>query len=200
MVSGGRRKVVTKADLRKRGYPKKKIDKVKWKLICAMLLKLARENPVSGYDSSGDSFLQPELETTLTLRGLRRNSGMYEGEEAVPWRIVYAGDVLFEKEQVDEDPFVEFNPFASPHTVWGNSYAGRVKQTQNARTALTAACSITPILLSTLVGKWCKVGWSILRKCLIAALAGLCRPLALMPFVLLSILTSIRSSIRHWKC
>lgn len=133
----GRRKVVTKADLRKRGYPKKKIDKVKWETdLRDAPEKLARENPVSGYDSSGDSFLQPELETTLLYEAYVELV-MYEGEESSLWRIVYAGDVLFEKEQVDEDPFVEFNPLRIPHTVWGNSYAGRVKQTQNARTALT---------------------------------------------------------------
>lgn len=134
----GRRKLVTRADLIDMGYPKEKVDKVKWDEEGIKLApeKLARERPAAGLDTLGDNPLQEEL-TGVILYTAYVKLVMYRGEKACLWRIVYASDVVFEKDRVDEDPFLEFDPLRVPHTVWGNNYAGRVAQTQNARTVLT---------------------------------------------------------------
>lgn len=134
----GRRRKITKADLLKMGYPAAKIKRIKWdETLSSAPEKQAREDPTSDLSNLMDDPIQPEQEG-VELIEVYVDLVMYKDEnEATLWRIRYAGDVLLEKDQVEEDPYVEFNPLRIPHTVWGNSYAGRVIQTQNARTVLT---------------------------------------------------------------
>lgn len=52
------------------------------------------------------------------------------------WRLLYAGDVLLEKEVVKHRPYLLFVPLRIPHKVHGDNYAKRIFPTQNANTML----------------------------------------------------------------
>ena len=52
-------------------------------------------------------------------------------------RIVKAGNVILDKEQVDRRPFVVFCPLPIPHSFYGSNFADKLCATQNARTVLT---------------------------------------------------------------
>lgn len=52
------------------------------------------------------------------------------------WRLLYAGDVLLEKEVVKRRPYILFVPLRIPHKVHGDNYAYRIFPTQNANTVL----------------------------------------------------------------
>lgn len=133
----GRRRKVTKSDLRKMGYPLEKIKRIKWdETLSFSPERQAREAPTGDLSGLMDDPIQPEQEGVELIEAYVELV-MYKNEQATLWRIRYAGDVLLEKDQVEEDPYVEFNPLRVPHTTWGNSYAARVIQTQNARTVLT---------------------------------------------------------------
>jgi hypothetical protein len=45
--------------------------------------------------------------------------------------------VLFDCDEVDEDPYIEFVPMRRAHAWYGNNYAAKSIPTQNARTVLT---------------------------------------------------------------
>lgn len=134
----GRRRKVTKSHLLKMGYPMEKIKRIKWdETLSFAPEKQAREAPTGDLSGLMDDPIQPEQDG-VELIEVYVELVMYKGEnQATLWRVRYAGDVLLEKDPVEEDPYVEFNPLRIPHTTWGNSYAGRVIQTQNARTVLT---------------------------------------------------------------
>jgi len=53
------------------------------------------------------------------------------------YRIVKAGNVMLEMEQVTRRPFVAFVPLPIPHAFYGNNFASKVVPIQNARTVLT---------------------------------------------------------------
>ena len=53
------------------------------------------------------------------------------------YRIVKAGNVMLEMEQVTRRPFVSFVPLPIPHAFYGNNFASKVVPIQNARTVLT---------------------------------------------------------------
>jgi hypothetical protein len=52
------------------------------------------------------------------------------------WKVVSAGDVLIEKEEVDRDPFLFFVPLPIPHSFFGSNFASKVIPIQNARSIL----------------------------------------------------------------
>jgi len=52
-------------------------------------------------------------------------------------RIVKAGNVILDKEEVDRRPFVVFCPLPIPHSFYGSNFADKLCATQNARTVLT---------------------------------------------------------------
>jgi hypothetical protein len=56
---------------------------------------------------------------------------------AVLHRVVKAGNVLLEKEQVKRRPFITFTPLPIPHTFYGSNFAEKLIATQNAKTVLT---------------------------------------------------------------
>jgi len=57
--------------------------------------------------------------------------------EATLWRIVKAGDVILDKQEVDSKPFFVFSPLANAHSAIGTSLVERLKPIQNAKTTLT---------------------------------------------------------------
>ena len=52
-------------------------------------------------------------------------------------RVVTAGNVLLEKEEVKRRPFITFCPLPIPHTFYGSNFAEKLIPTQNAKTVLT---------------------------------------------------------------
>jgi len=61
-----------------------------------------------------------------------------EGEGiAKLYRVVKAGNVLLDKEEVDRRPFCVFTPLPIPHSFYGSNFADKLCATQNARTVLT---------------------------------------------------------------
>ena len=52
-------------------------------------------------------------------------------------RVVKAGNVLLEKEEVKRRPFITFCPLPIPHTFYGGNFAEKLIPTQNAKTVLT---------------------------------------------------------------
>lgn len=52
------------------------------------------------------------------------------------YRIVKAGNVILEDDEVDKKPFIPFVPMPLPHSFYGSNYAAKVIPTQNARTTL----------------------------------------------------------------
>lgn len=183
----GRRKLVTRADLIDLGYPKEKVDKVRWDVDTIKLApeKLARERATAGLSTLGDDPIQEEQRGVILYEAYVKLV-LYKNEGPSLWRIVYACDVIFEKDQVEEDPYLEFDPLRVPHTMWGNSYAGRVAQTQNARTVLTRG--ILDHTSITLNPRWGVVQGGLVnpKEMLDNRLGGivnLTRPDAVAPFV-----------------
>ncbi len=56
--------------------------------------------------------------------------------EPSTWRVIWAGNVLLEKEPVGRHPFQYFIPLPKAHTAWGVNYAMISKGIQNARSIL----------------------------------------------------------------
>lgn len=52
-------------------------------------------------------------------------------------RVVKAGNVLLEREEVDRRPFITFAPLPIPHAFYGSNFAEKLIATQNAKTVLT---------------------------------------------------------------
>ena len=52
-------------------------------------------------------------------------------------RVVKAGNVILDMEQVERRPFVTFCPLPIPHSFYGSNFAEKLCATQNARTVLT---------------------------------------------------------------
>ena len=52
-------------------------------------------------------------------------------------RVVTAGNVLLEREEVKRRPFITFCPLPIPHTFYGSNFAEKLIPTQNAKTVLT---------------------------------------------------------------
>jgi cell fate (sporulation/competence/biofilm development) regulator YlbF (YheA/YmcA/DUF963 family) len=136
----GRRMPKTKAELVALGYPKEKIDKISWDDTTLSMTPevLAREKAVASDSPLMDDPVQEELSKVLLYQTYLKLALKGDGTACL-YRVVHTESVLFEVEEVDEDPYVEFNPLRRPHTTWGNNYGQRVVSTQNARTVLTRA-------------------------------------------------------------
>lgn len=76
---------------------------------------------------------QVELYTTYTKMVLESD------KKARLYRVIHAGQVVFDICEVDEDEFVECRLLRRAHVWYGNNFAQRTIQTQNARTVLTRA-------------------------------------------------------------
>ncbi len=63
---------------------------------------------------------------------------MLEGDDHPKlYKVVRLGHETLECEEIEELPFLTFVPLPIPHSFYGNSFAGRIIPTQNARTSLT---------------------------------------------------------------
>ncbi|API58516.1 hypothetical protein BSL82_03675 [Tardibacter chloracetimidivorans] len=55
------------------------------------------------------------------------------------WKVVHVGEVLLEKQKVNDHPFVAYVPQPIPHTFYGNNFAARTIQHANTKTVLARA-------------------------------------------------------------
>lgn len=57
--------------------------------------------------------------------------------EAKLFKVISAGDVLLDKEEVDSKPFFAFSPLVNPHELIGADFVEKLKPIQNSKTTLT---------------------------------------------------------------
>ena len=134
----GHRTAKTKADLIEMGYKKSLVKglstesphSVDWTLEA-----LARNNPVESQQASDDP-VDTEMEVVLLYESyIRMQIDSKKGVRL--YKICHVGDTMLdEPEEVDRAPFITYCPLPIPHLFYGNSFAGRVIPTQNARTVL----------------------------------------------------------------
>lgn len=132
----GRKVLKTRAELIEEGYDKAKV----MSLPEESELSLSDEKQTRDKDTwdSGvnDQAVQPELAQVMLYVTFIPLSLRGDGKAAL-YRIVHAGGVLFEMDEVEEDEFLVFTPLRRPHSQYGNNFAKRIVPTQNARTVLT---------------------------------------------------------------
>ena len=134
------RTLKTKAELIKMGFDPKKVELVHYDDSMGLDLSpevLARNEPVETYQWLNNA-IQPELEKVMLYESyvkmvIDKKKGVRQ------YKICHTNDVLFEYEEVEHCPFLEYVPLPVPHIFYGNNYAARVVPYQNARTALTRA-------------------------------------------------------------
>jgi hypothetical protein len=85
---------------------------------------------------ANDDPIQDEMEVVLLYESYVRMQ--IDSKKGVKlYKICHAGDTMLdEPEEVDKAPFIAYVPLPIPHLFYGNSFAGRVIPTQNARTVL----------------------------------------------------------------
>jgi hypothetical protein len=128
----------TKSDLIEEGYDAKKVEEIGTGADDGPL-DLTAEKRVR-FEDIGASLLEDGEAQEQTKGLLVYESYMYIDMDgsgvAKLWKIVTAGNVVLDKEQVDKKPFLHFCPIPLPHAFYGSNYASRVIPTQNARTVL----------------------------------------------------------------
>lgn len=146
----GRKTLKTKADLIYDGFPKKKVLDLPVENELQMSSE-RQERDKEIDDGLAEGAVQPELETVMLYETYIPLSLKGDGTSAL-YRIVHAGGVLFEIDEVEQDNFLEFIPLRRPHSQFGNNFAKRIVSTQNARTVLTRA--ILDHTASTVNPRW----------------------------------------------
>lgn len=135
----GHRTMKTKAELVDAGYNKKKVEALRSddpRNVDFSPEALARNEPVETSQASDDP-IQKELEMVLLYESYVRMQ-IDKSKGVRLYKICHVGDTMLdEPEEVDKAPFLVYIPLPIPHLFYGNSFAGRVIPTQNARTVLT---------------------------------------------------------------
>lgn len=127
----------TKNDLLKAGYPKAKVEKLRFtgtKDVDMDYEKQVRFEPIDdiistddGYDESVQEALVYECYIRLDMEGRGVNK---------LYKVVYSSGVILDQEEVARIPFATFVPLPVPHTFFGENFAKSVIPVQNARTVL----------------------------------------------------------------
>jgi hypothetical protein len=135
----GHRVLKTRADLIAMGFPKDKVDSVSWDDDRSMEMSpeaQARDAVTMMGSTLGTDAVQDELQRVM-LHETYMDFAMGSDGTAALYKFIHAGAVLFDYEEVDEDPYLVYAPLRMPHTWFGGNFAARVIPTQNARTVLT---------------------------------------------------------------
>jgi hypothetical protein len=98
---------------------------------------LARNSPVETAQSL-DNPIQPEMEQVMLYESYVRMQ-IDKAKGVRLYKIFHSSDVMLEYEEIDKRPFLCYVPLGIPHLFYGNNFAARVIQTQNARTVLYRA-------------------------------------------------------------
>jgi hypothetical protein len=128
---------MTKSQLLKEGYDKKKVEKLEFTSKNPSTLdyeKSLRYQPIG--DSLGDDGDIQDATNTITVHEIYAHLDMNQSGQANLWRIVYGGDVVFEKERIARMPFASFVPIPTPHTFFGENFGLAVMPIQNTRTIM----------------------------------------------------------------
>lgn len=136
------RSLKTKDDLIKMGFDKKKVERisrVEDKLTLQALPETwARFQQLDAGFKVDTSEQQDELKTILVHECYWKFKRQGD-KHAKLYKVVRAGNVTLEIQEVDDLPFVVFAPLPIPHSFYGNNFAARVIPSQNVRTVLTRA-------------------------------------------------------------
>lgn len=136
------RSLKTKDDLIKMGFDRKKVEsisRVEDKLTLQALPETwARFQQLDAGFKVDTSESQDELKTILVHECYWKFKRKGD-KHAKLYKIVRAGNVTLEIQEVDDLPFVVFAPLPIPHSFYGNNFAARVIPSQNVRTVLTRA-------------------------------------------------------------
>lgn len=136
------RSLKTKDDLIKMGFDKKKVERisrVEDRLTLQALPETwARFQQLDAGFKVDTSEQQDELKTILVHECYWKFKRQGD-KHAKLYKIVRAGNVTLEIQEVDDLPFVVFAPLPIPHSFYGNNFASRVIPSQNVRTVLTRA-------------------------------------------------------------
>lgn len=127
----------TKSALLKEGFPKDKVEEISFtgtKDIDADYEKQQRFEPIDDIISTDEGYQEAVQEATVHECYIRLDMEG-TGKDAL-WKIVYAGGVILDKEQIARMPFATFVPLPIPHTFFGENFAKSVIPVQNARTVL----------------------------------------------------------------
>lgn len=127
----------TKAELIEMGFPKSKIDKVYSGDGPQQLngdVETRHETTSDPFSLNTDS-AQDELDSVYLHTTYLKMALEGDGTAAL-YRVVHTDTVIFECDEVDEDEFIVCNLLRRPHIFWGDNYAKRQMQSQNARTVL----------------------------------------------------------------
>jgi hypothetical protein len=129
----------TKADLVEMGYDKAKINKIytgdgqshRNQAPEVQARHASTSDPFTpSTEGAQDELMAVYLHTTYLKMALEKDG------TAALYRVVHTDAVVFECDEVDEDEFIVCNLLRRPHVWWGDNYAKRQMQSQNARTAL----------------------------------------------------------------
>jgi hypothetical protein len=136
------RSLKTKDELIKMGFDQKKVEsisRVEDKLTLQALPETwARFQQLDAGFKIDSSEQQDELKTILVHECYWKFKRQGD-KHAKLYKIVRAGNVTLEIQEVDDLPFVVFAPLPIPHSFYGNNFAARVIPSQNVRTVLTRA-------------------------------------------------------------
>ena len=130
----GHRCEKTISELKKEGYPAKLVDKISTDENTAF-----DEEKQIRFDEALDSSMKEDFtDATRTVVVIECYVHMdIEGTGKTQyWKIIKAGDVVLDKEQVARHPFKSFAPLPIPHSFWGSNFAHKAVPLQNARTVL----------------------------------------------------------------
>lgn len=136
------RSLKTKDDLIKMGFDPKKVDsisRVEDKLTLQALPETwARFQQLDAGFKVDTSEQQDELKTILVHECYWKFKRKGD-KHAKLYKVVRAGNVTLDIQEVEDLPFVVFAPLPIPHSFYGNNFAARVIPSQNVRTVLTRA-------------------------------------------------------------
>ena len=132
----GRKMMKTRAALIKDGYDRDKVNRLPTaEELKTSMERLARLEATQNTLSFADDPPQRELEHVQLCETYIELSLGDDGTSSL-YKVVHGDNALFSCEEVDEDPFVTFEPLRRPHSQYGNNFAARIIPTQVARTAL----------------------------------------------------------------
>jgi hypothetical protein len=136
------RSLKTKDDLIKMGFDQKKVEsisRVEDKLTLQALPETwARFQQLDAGFKVDSSEQQDELKTILVHECYWKFKRKGD-KHAKLYKIVRAGNITLDIQEVEDLPFVVFAPLPIPHSFYGNNFASRVIPSQNVRTVLTRA-------------------------------------------------------------
>jgi hypothetical protein len=135
------RTLKTRAELKREGYDPIVVDTINWSDARSLDLtgeQISRNYPVNDGTAPIDDAVQPELQKVMLYETYIRMD-QRNGKGAKLYKILHAGNILLDNEEVDRAPFIAFHPLRVSHIFHGNNFAYRCVPYQNARTVLTRA-------------------------------------------------------------